>query len=147
MKISAKGEYAMRAMMFLCARHDSNTVVQTEDIAENQGIPKKYLVQILLQLKAHGLVSSRRGAAGGYHLARAPREITVGDVLRAVEGPLMALPCTDELESEHCPLEDTCGLKSIWKGVRNKVADVLDGITFQEIREQEEQRQGAMYYI
>ncbi len=147
MKISAKGEYAMRAMMFLCARFDSENVVQTEDIAEHQGIPKKYLVQILLQLKANGLVTSRRGAAGGYHLSKAPKEITVGDVLRAVEGPLMALPCMEEPHSDVCPLDDTCGLRPIWQNVRRKVTQVLDSITFQDIREQEESRQGAMYYI
>jgi len=85
MKISAKGEYALKAMLDLSMR-ESSGLVSIQEIAARQSIPQRYLEQVLLQLKRASLLTSKRGAAGGYHLTRSPGEITVGEVLRAVEG-------------------------------------------------------------
>jgi Rrf2 family protein len=84
MRISAKGEYALRAMLDLSLQ-PPRRIVPIQEIAARQGIPQRYLEQVLQALKRGGLVSSRRGAAGGYQLARAPEDVTAGDVLRAVE--------------------------------------------------------------
>src|ERR687887_2853432 len=88
MRISAKGEYAIRAMLDLAVhyRQRGRTLVPIQDVARRQGIPQRYLEQVLLLLKRAGLLASKRGSTGGYHLVREPEEITVGVVLRAVEG-------------------------------------------------------------
>ncbi len=85
MRISAKGEYALKAMLDLSLQ-PSRRIVPIQEIAARQGIPQRYLEQVLQALKRAGLLASRRGAAGGYQLARAPEDVTAGDVLRAVEG-------------------------------------------------------------
>jgi Rrf2 family protein len=86
MNLSAKTEYACLAMLQLAADHDSGEPVQIRHIADEQGIPARFLVQILLQLKGAGLVASTRGAAGGYRLARPPRDISLADVIDVIEG-------------------------------------------------------------
>src|SRR3972149_1978693 len=85
MQISAKGEYAIRAVLDLALQRERG-LTPIQGIATRQGIPQRYLEQVLLALKRAGLLASKRGSTGGYHLTRAPEEITVGDVLRAVEG-------------------------------------------------------------
>ena len=85
MRISAKGEYAIKAMLDLALQRDRG-LIPIQEVAARQGIPQRYLEQVLLSLKRAGLLTSKRGSTGGYHLTRAPEEITVGAVLRAVEG-------------------------------------------------------------
>src|ERR687888_2631846 len=85
MRISAKGEYAIKSMLDL-AMHPGRTLVPIQEIAARQAIPQRYLEQVLLALKRAGLLTSKRGSTGGYHLTKAPDEITVGAILRAVEG-------------------------------------------------------------
>jgi Rrf2 family protein len=87
MKLSARTEYACLAMLQLAQDYDSGELVQIRRIADEQGIPSRFLVQILLQLKGASLVASTRGASGGYRLARPPREITLAEVLEVMEGP------------------------------------------------------------
>src|SRR5258708_5605068 len=87
MKVSAKGEYACIAMIELAASHGDNQPVRIQSIADAQGIPSRFLVQILIQLKTHGLVRSVRGAAGGYQLSRGPGAISLSEILRAIEDP------------------------------------------------------------
>src|SRR5712691_11735141 len=87
MRVSAKGEYAIRAMLDL-AQHQGQGLVPIQDVARRQAIPQRYLEQVLLVLKRAGFLASKRGSAGGYHVVRAPGDVSVGDVLRVVEGSL-----------------------------------------------------------
>ena len=92
MKASVKSDYACRAVEALALHHPNARPLRIEEIAEREAIPANYLVQILIELKSKGLIQSRRGKAGGYALAKTPREITVGDVLRAVQGDVLEMP-------------------------------------------------------
>jgi Rrf2 family protein len=122
------------------ARHYPREVALTMDqVAEEQGLPPKYLPQILLELKSKGILRSVRGMAGGYLLARPPAEITLGDVLQAVDGPLFDAP---GLNSPGCPPE----LRRAWQKLRRAVEDTVGAITFQELLEESAEKE-KMYYI
>jgi len=130
MRISAKGEYAIKAVLDL-ALQESAGVVSIQEIATRQAIPQRYLEQVLLQLKRAGVLSSRRGAAGGYQLARPPQEITVGEVLRAVEGkeaPLGALRGNGRSTDGHAH-----ELAELGEEIASAVARVVDGLTFADL--------------
>ncbi len=146
MRVSAKAEYACRAVLELTRYHDKAEVIHINDIAVRQSIPEKYLVQILLQLQRAGLVRSKRGATGGYSLARTPGEISLGDVIRAMDGALISIESlssdtemSDQLSGQHV-------LKEVWMGVQEKLGDIMDGITFDDISKQA-QKSLSMYYI
>ena len=96
MKLSVKSDYAARAVLGLARHYPERTALRMEDVADEQGVPPKYLPQILIELKARGIVRSVRGKDGGYLLARPPAEITLGDVLRAVQGPLFDTPALSD---------------------------------------------------
>jgi Rrf2 family protein len=142
MRISAKGEYAIKAVLDL-AMHQRAELIPIQDIAARQEIPQRYLEQVLLALKRSGLLTSRRGSSGGYHLTRPPEEITVGAVLRAVEG-------------ENAPFEVLgrrgrgYDLAELWTEIAEAVARVIDGLTFAELAARVRERRAAvrsMYYI
>lgn len=141
MKISAKTEYACLAMLELARNEGSAQPVRAAQIAETHGIPVRFLVQILLQLKAAGLVRSTRGAAGGYRLARPPVEATLADVLAAVEGA-----------STSSPPEETASpalrvLQGVWRSVNLAEQKLLERITLADLAQQIEQGGEGMYYI
>lgn len=129
--ISQKAKYALRALIDLAeASHDDP--VQISDIAASQGIPRKFLEQILLDLKHHGLVASRRGKAGGYILVRAPDAITFGEVLRIIDGPLAPLPCLSKTAYHRCidcKDEATCQIRRVFAGAADATRGVLDKAT------------------
>ena len=142
MRVSAKGEYAIRAMLDL-AMHRGDGLVPIEEVAARQGIPQRYLEQVLLQLKRAGLLVSKRGSSGGYGLRRAPAEIPVGSVLRAVEGTL-AGPETPRGRTTPDDLTD------LWHEVAEAVSGVLDHTTLDDLRRRAEARRSAsspMYHI
>src|SRR5271165_5312950 len=126
MKLSAKSDYATRAVLGLARRHPSGRSLRAEDLAAEQGIPPNYLVQILIELKAQGFVKSLRGKEGGYLLARSPAEINMGDVIRCVHGQVFDSPA---LSDPHCPPE----LRSAWMKLQQIVDDTADAITFQKL--------------
>ena len=136
MDLSSRGKYATRALLDLCL-HEAGGPVQIRDIAERQQIPLKYLDQILLSLKRLGFVQSRKGPGGGYLLARPPHEITLGAVVRAVDGPLAPISCASVsgYAACGCPEPATCGLRAVWKEARDALAAVLDQTTFADIRD------------
>ncbi len=145
MRISAKAEYAIKAVLDLAIARERG-LVPIQAIAERQRIPQRYLEQVLLLLKRSGLVTSKRGSAGGYHLTRAPEEITVGDVLRAVEG---AAAPFEALTGRRQPT-DGHDLAELWTEIARAVAGVVDRLTFAELAERVRAREGArrpMYYI
>ena len=122
-------QYALRAMLFLSSRHGSGPV-QVQDIAAGEEIPRKFLETILAELKNAGLLISRRGAAGGYTLRRAPDKITFAEVIRIVDGPLAPVNCVSHMARERCPRERRCRLRPVMGRVRDMLAELLEGITF-----------------
>jgi Rrf2 family cysteine metabolism transcriptional repressor len=139
MVLSSRGKYATRALLELSLRQGEGPV-QGHEIAERQRIPPQYLEQIMLSLKRFGFVQSRKGPGGGYFLARPPEAITLGEVARAMDGPLAPISCVSVSGYMECgcPHPETCGLRVIWKQARDAVAAILDGTTFADIREQHE---------
>jgi Rrf2 family protein len=139
MKLSAKSDYAARAVIGLARRYQSGDSVRVEDLASEQGIPPNYLVQILIELKSQQIVKSVRGKEGGYLLARPPAEITLGDVLRCVHGQVFDSPA---LSDPQCPPE----LRAAWKKLQKSVDDTAGSINFQKLLDQGTDK-GKMYYI
>lgn len=130
--ISQKAKYALRALVALARATDSGTVMLIADIAEQQNIPKKFLEQILLDLKHHGIVASRRGKAGGYHMLKPPAETTFGEVLRLIDGPLAPLPCLSRVAYRRCADcgdEAGCEVRRIFAQVAEASRSVLDHTT------------------
>ena len=134
MRISAKGEYAAKAVLYLSLKHPK--VVTIHEIAENHKIPLKYLEQILLVLKRADVLESHRGVRGGYTLGRSPDQISIGEVLRAVDGKFSRSSCVEvDLRRHHsCPEENSCGLKQLWQDVQVAVEKILFETTFDELR-------------
>ena len=139
MKASVKSDYACRAMEALALHHPNERPLRIDEIAERKAIPANYLVQILIELKSKGLIQSRRGKAGGYVLAKAPREITVGDVLRAIQGDVLEMPLLTE---SRCPEE----IKRAWRRIKEAAEGAADEITFETICA-EANSKPEMYYI
>ncbi len=132
MRVSRKGEYALRAMIVLALNYGGGRV-QIREIAEEERIPKKFLEQILLELKKAGLLESRRGAGGGYRLMKPPEEISLARVVRIIDGPLAPVSCVSQLAHVRCPHQKGCGLYSVMLDVRNAIADILEGVTFADV--------------
>ncbi|MBI2218502.1 MAG: Rrf2 family transcriptional regulator [Candidatus Rokubacteria bacterium] len=144
MRISAKSEYAIKAVLDL-AMHPEVGLVPIQEIAARQGIPQRYLEQVLIALKRGGLVRSKRGSAGGYHLTRPPEDITVGDVLRAVEGA-----SAFEALGGRKPNRNGQDLAELWTEISEAVSSVVDRLTFGELASRAAERVGAgrmMYHI
>src|SRR5204863_9382446 len=134
MKISARDEYACSAVLELAMNYDSEAPIRVQDIAERQGIPMKFLFQIMQILKRVDLVRSRRGTEGGYALTRAPALITVGEVIRAMSGPFVQLSCSDSGHfADDCGKQSTCHFKPIWGEVDRAIAGVVNNITFEAL--------------
>ncbi|MBI3876416.1 MAG: Rrf2 family transcriptional regulator [Verrucomicrobia bacterium] len=143
MKLSLRGEYALRALIVLGLNHDKN-VVRIQAISEQQNIPKRFLEQILNDLRAAGIVESRRGVAGGYRLHRAPEHITLAEVIRHIEGPLAPVSCVSErfYEKCSCPDEKKCGIRSVMQEVRDAIVKILEGVTVAQLCERVKLLQG-----
>ncbi|HLH57218.1 MAG TPA: Rrf2 family transcriptional regulator [Verrucomicrobiae bacterium] len=139
MKLSVKTDYAARAVLGLARHFAMGTAVRVEDLADEQSIPGNYLVQILIELKSQGIARSLRGKEGGYLLARPPAEITLADVLRAVNGTVFDTPALSDPE---CPPE----LRRAWHRLKESLESAAAGITFQRLLEESSEKE-KMYYI
>ena len=152
MKLSLRGEYALRALIVLGLTPPSN-VVRIQAISEQQNIPKRFLEQILNDLRAAGILESRRGISGGYRLRLSPEQITLAEVIRLIDGPLAPVSCVSEKFYERCscPDENVCGIRSIMKEVRDATATILDGTTLEDLLTRGtrtlEAAEPAMYHI
>lgn len=136
MKLSKRGEYALRALIdFGLAQAFGRPLLQVSELAEKEGLPIKFLEQILMQLKAAGYLESRRGKHGGYLLARPPENINVGQVVRLIEGPLAPISCVSQTAYEKCscPDEEHCGLRMLMLDVRNAISKILDRYTLADV--------------
>ncbi len=143
MKISVRGEYALRALLVLGLNYDRD-VVRIQTISEQQNIPKRFLEQILTDLKSLGVVESRRGVAGGYRLARPPEFVTLAAVIRHIEGPLAPVSCVSErfYEKCSCPDESKCAIRSVMKEVREAIVKILENVTVAQLCERVKLLQG-----
>ena len=131
-----RGEYALRALLVLGLNYDKG-VVRIQTISEKQNIPKKFLEQILNDLKSLGAVASRRGAIGGYRLARPPQHITLASVVRHIEGALAPVSCVSDrfYEPCTCPDEARCPIREVMKEVREAVVGIMDRTTIADLCE------------
>ncbi len=131
MRLSKRGEYGLRAMILMATpTEDSHPlIVQIKEISQREKIPAKFLEQILLALKNAGLLHSKMGVGGGYYLARPAKDISFGQIIRVLDGPLAPVKCVSQMAYEPCgcPDEETCGLRLVMGDVRNAISALLDG--------------------
>jgi len=132
LRISTKGHYGVQAM-FELAQHYGTGPVSLRAIAERQVISEHYLEQLIAGLRKAGLVSSVRGAQGGYILARDPADIKVGDIVRVLEGPIAPVECVNDNETEHCLRSEFCITRGVWEKVKDSIEDVLDSISLADM--------------
>lgn len=135
MKISAKGEYALRAVNYL-SLHYGQGYIQLREIADQERIPLKFLEQILLTLKNAGYLKSRSGPGGGYFLTRSPAEVTVAQIIECMNLSASPLECLDgcgELECSRQANGSTCDLQWLWRDIRAETIKILENTTFQDI--------------
>lgn len=147
--LSKKAKYALLAMLALARRYGDNPV-HIADLTDREGLPKKYTELILLELKNHGLLQSKKGKGGGYWLRKPPSEISLGTIIRMIDGPLAPVPCvsvTAYEKCEECQDERKCCIRSVMKDVRNSIAKILDSTSLEDALNRVETGQEYMYYI
>lgn len=145
MKITYRGDYALKAMLDLALNYD-NGVATIPDIAKRTDSPTKFLEQVLLDLKRGGFVESKRGKVGGYFLSRPPSQIKLGQIIRFVDGPIEPIGCVEKKYSG-CEETEGCVFKKIWRQVTNLVSGVVDNITFEDLINQVKGTKGFTYSI
>jgi len=151
--LSMKAKYGLRAMVALAREHGSGPVL-IADLATSEAIPRKFLELILLDLKRKGILESKKGRGGGYNLSRSPSSISLGEIIRALDGPIALLPCVSQTaykRCEECVDELTCGIRLVMKEVRDSTAAIFDGTTLEDLlnrsREIAEGGRSFMYHI
>lgn len=137
--VPQKCQYALRAI-FELAKHKGQAPVKIADIAEAQAIPPRFLEVILSQLKQAGFVTSQRGKQGGYMLVRSPEQLTVGEVMRFIGGPIGPVGCVVEDSEQNCPLYGDCVFLPMWEKVGKAISDVYDTTTFRDLVDEERKR-------
>jgi Rrf2 family protein len=133
--LSRKSKYGLKALLVLAEKAGTEPVLISA-LADRDAIPKKFLEAILLELKRHGVVQSRKGKGGGYFLRRRPAEISFGEVIRVLDGPLAAVPCVSQMaymKCTDCVDEPTCGVRLAMKEVRDATAHILDNTTLADV--------------
>ena len=133
--LSMKAKYGLRALLYL-ARQPDHVPVLISELAEKEEIPKKFLELILLELKNHGVLQSRKGKGGGYFLCRNPQAIFLGQVIRVLDGPLAPIPCVSQtayMKCQECKDEKTCGIRLVMQEVRDATAKILDSTSLADM--------------
>jgi Rrf2 family cysteine metabolism transcriptional repressor len=145
--VSQKCQYAIRALFELSRRYGQGPV-KISEIAEAQAIPLRFLQIILHQLRHAGFVESRRGAEGGYFLSRQPSRVTVGEIVKFVEGPLVPVACmTSSKAASDCSLHGRCVFTGMWQRAAKAMSEVYEGTSFQDlVEDQKQMRDGAFTY-
>ncbi|WP_331655210.1 RrF2 family transcriptional regulator [Aminipila sp.] len=149
MKISTKGQYGLQALLDL-AIYGADDYISLKSIAERQGMSDNYLEQLFASLKKNGLVESTRGAQGGYRLAKPSKEITVKQVLNALEGPLALVDCIIEGKESQCDRFECCVTRVVWQKIMENLNEVTDAITLADLVESyknSKRSAGIEYYI
>lgn len=132
MKLSKKSDYALRAMIYLSMNYQKGSV-QIKEISTKERIPQKFLENILLTLRKVGILNSKMGLKGGYALARSPDLITLGDVIRVLDGTIAPVDCVSQMSYKKCSEEITCAIRGVMMNVRDAVTEVLDTTTFADM--------------
>lgn len=140
MKISYKGDYALKTILDLSFFFEDR-LVHLNELSVRQDIPKKFLVQIITQLKYGGYIDSYKGPQGGYKLSKPPKDITLGEIIRYMEGPISPITCVSKIQHKECDFKKKCGFYDIFEKIRDMVSDVVDNITFQDVKEKLAKRQ------
>jgi Rrf2 family protein len=149
MRLSTKGRYGVRAMFDL-AMHSGEGAIALKSVAQREHISEKYLEHLFASLKKAGLIHSVRGAQGGYRLARSPEDITLGDIIRVLEGPIAPTECViDDMGAEKCDRASECIMRTIWCKIKDEINSILDSVTLAQICEEQRKMsgEGYMYYI
>jgi len=149
MKLSTKGRYGVRAMFDL-AMHSQEGAITLKSVAQREHISEKYLEHLFANLKKAGLIHSVRGAQGGYRLGRLPAEITLGDIIRVLEGPISPTECVIEGDGhEDCERASACVMRLVWCRVKEQINAILDDITLADVCEEQRRLggEGYMYHI
>ncbi|MFA5199577.1 MAG: Rrf2 family transcriptional regulator [Candidatus Omnitrophota bacterium] len=144
MRITYKGDYAMKALLDLSIHYELG-VSTINDIAKRIDAPVKFLEQVLLELKKGGFVESRRGNVGGYHLAKDPAEITLGQVVRCIEGPIEPISCVEKNYTK-CTDLSCCLFRGIWQEVADATSLIIDNISFSDLANQYNARKEVFAY-
>ena len=147
MKLSTRARYGARALVEVALVYPDSTV-STKDVAERQSISRKYLENIMANLRAASLVTAVRGMHGGYVLARPPASITLKEIFEALEGPVAPVDCVDHPDS--CPMEDVCPTRDTWVEMKESMERILEGTTIQDLVERKKRKDTAsrpMYHI
>ncbi|MFA6142632.1 MAG: Rrf2 family transcriptional regulator [Candidatus Omnitrophota bacterium] len=144
MRVTYKGDYALKAVLDLASNYGKD-VVTIHDMAKRIDAPIKFLEQVLLALKNGGFIESRRGNVGGYLLSRTPDKITVGEVVRFIDGPIEPISCVKEGYS-NCADINRCVFKKLWQRVSRATSDIIDNVTFEELVSQVNAGQQVLAY-
>ena len=148
MRVSTRGRYGLRALVDL-AVNSSHGPVALREIAERQDVSESYLEQVFASLRKAGLVTAVRGPQGGYELAKPAAEITAGDVLRVLEGPISPVHCVDPIGDRHCRRERACATRGFWLDLRDHLNSFLDAASLKDLADRAPGKDelGPMYYI
>ncbi|MCB0514324.1 MAG: Rrf2 family transcriptional regulator [Bacteroidetes bacterium] len=144
--LSKKTKYAINALVHL-AKEPPKQPVLISDISEKQHIPKKFLEAILLELKKHGILKSKKGKGGGYSLSKPPSEIEMGQIIRILSGPLAPVACVSQTayrKCDECRDENCCGIRIVMKEVRDAIANILDKTSLEDVIQKTESKNLAM---
>lgn len=151
--ISKKTKYGLKALIALAQRYDQGPIL-IADLAREERIPKKFLELILLGLRNNGILLSKKGKGGGYYLGRNPKDVSMGQVIRIMEGPMAPVPCVSETAyaaCEECDSEDLCGIRMVMKDVRDAMAKILDGTSLADVVEKiehaKEKKNDVLNYV
>lgn len=145
MKITYKGDYALKAVLDLALHYDRE-LVSSQEMAKRIDAPQKFLEQVLLELRKGGLIESRRGSIGGYRLSKSPEKITVGDVVRLIDGDIEPISCVKAGYTE-CTDRAGCVFRGIWQKVAISTSEIVDSITFEDLVYQIKERYAEPDYV
>lgn len=142
MKISFKGDYALKIILDLALHYDRD-IIPIKDISRRQDIPERFLEQIVTVLKGGGYVKTVRGPRGGISLAKRPREIRLGEIIRLMDGPTAPIACVSKTGYAPCAFEPRCALRGVFAEVREKTNEIVDNITFEDLADRTLRLQAA----
>ncbi len=146
MKISYKGDYALKALLHLAFLYKSSQeVIRLQELSKDLDIPHKFLEAVMAELQKGGFVKSKRGKNGGYYLDTSPAQIVLGEVVRYIDGPIEPIACVDSCYKD-CKDVDHCVLRSVWQKTTKAVADIIDNITLQDLADKVKKRKSIPDY-
>jgi len=138
MKLSTLSRYGLRAMVDICNNQDSGPV-SIRIISKRQRISVKYLEMILIPLKSKKLIKSTRGSNGGYELAKNPLKITVGDIIRIMDGPIIPVDCLGKRNRKTCDKINSCATRLVWMRVKQAIDEIVDSVTLYELSQKQDE--------